>query len=160
MYNPTFVKRAANLFQNGAILGRINQPHESHVPYILQFLIDYNLYGMSFLYVPTCVVFHRQGTAGTVDDSYLKQIPSGQVLDRKVERMTVSQREVDAIAAHILNRLQVTPQDGAEHANPGIAFIWSDERARRNKSNGQVRLKDLVNFVRKSNLTGYFPLAG
>jgi DNA polymerase zeta len=23
------------------------QPHEAHVPYILQFMIDYNLYGMS-----------------------------------------------------------------------------------------------------------------
>lgn len=64
MYNPAFIKRAANLFQNGAILGRINQPHESHVPYILQFLIDYNLYGMSFLHAPKSMVFHRQNAEG------------------------------------------------------------------------------------------------
>jgi DNA polymerase zeta len=25
------------------------QPHEAHVPYILQFMVDYNLYGMSLV---------------------------------------------------------------------------------------------------------------
>lgn len=64
MYNPAFIKRAANLLQNGAILGRVNQPHESHLPYILQFLIDYNLYGMSFLHAPKAMVFHRQNIDG------------------------------------------------------------------------------------------------
>lgn len=59
LYNPMLIKRAASLFQNGAILGKIFQPHESHVPYVLQFLIDYNLYGMSFLYVPSEVVRFR-----------------------------------------------------------------------------------------------------
>lgn len=63
-YNPHFVKRAANLLQNGAILGKVFQPHESHVPYILQFFIDYNLYGMSFLHVPSDVVRYRTSTTG------------------------------------------------------------------------------------------------
>lgn len=66
MYNPAFIKRAASLLQNGAILGRVNQPHESHVPYNLQFLIDYNLYGMSFLHVPTAMVYHRRDTSGKI----------------------------------------------------------------------------------------------
>lgn len=61
------IKRAASLFQNGAILGKIFQPHESHVPYVLQFLIDYNLYGMSFLYVPSEVVRFRQPSVGKYD---------------------------------------------------------------------------------------------
>jgi DNA polymerase zeta len=37
------------VFQSGAILNRIYQPHEAHVPYILQFMIDYNLYGMNLI---------------------------------------------------------------------------------------------------------------
>lgn len=55
-----FVRRAANLLQNGAILNKIHQPHESHLPYLLQFLIDFNLYGMSFLHVPADVVRYRR----------------------------------------------------------------------------------------------------
>lgn len=70
LYNPMLIKRAASLFQNGAILGKIFQPHESHVPYVLQFLIDYNLYGMSFLYVPSEVVRFRQPFNGKVEVSY------------------------------------------------------------------------------------------
>lgn len=52
LYNPNLVRRVGNLLQNGAILGRVFQPHESHVPFILQFMIDYNLYGMSCLHYP------------------------------------------------------------------------------------------------------------
>jgi DNA polymerase zeta len=37
------------LFQSGAILNKIYQPHEAHVPFILQFMIDYNLYGMNLV---------------------------------------------------------------------------------------------------------------
>lgn len=59
-YNPLFIRRAANLLQNGAILNRIHQPHESHLPYLLQFFIDFNLYGMSFLHVPADVVRYRR----------------------------------------------------------------------------------------------------
>lgn len=59
-YNPLFIRRAANLLQNGAILNKIHQPHESHLPYLLQFFIDFNLYGMSFLHVPAEVVRYRR----------------------------------------------------------------------------------------------------
>ena len=36
-------------FQNGVIHGKIYQPHESHVSYILQFMMDYNLHGMNLV---------------------------------------------------------------------------------------------------------------
>ena len=35
--------------QAGGILGRRFQPHESHVPYLLQVKVDFNLYGMGFM---------------------------------------------------------------------------------------------------------------
>lgn len=62
MFNPRFVRRAANLLQSGAILSKNFNPHESHVPYILQFMIDYNLYGMSYLHVPLEIVKFRRQT--------------------------------------------------------------------------------------------------
>lgn len=137
------VRRTANLLQNGAILNRVYQPHESHLPYILQFMIDYNLYGMSFLYVPRTVIRYRLATPAAdesaICDSPLQSDTDGrQWLDKKVERMTTSANEIDVEATFILNRFQIALNENAEHANPGIAFIWSDERGRRSKMNGKV----------------------
>lgn len=55
------------------------------------------------------------------------------MLDNSVEKITVSEQEIDIIAAFILNPIQLTNPNDAEHANPGIEFIWNDERARRNR---------------------------
>lgn len=139
------VRRTANLLQNGAILNRVYQPHESHLPYILQFMIDYNLYGMSFLYVPSTVIRYRQPQTVATDnetitcDSPLQSDTDGrQWLDKKIERMSTSANEIDIEASFILNRFQMAIHGNAEHANPGIAFIWSDERGRRSKMNGKV----------------------
>ncbi|RYR52485.1 hypothetical protein Ahy_A06g027394 isoform A [Arachis hypogaea] len=51
LYYPQDVSRAANLLLAGAVLDKCLQPHESHIPYILQFLVDYNLYGMGHLHL-------------------------------------------------------------------------------------------------------------
>ncbi|CAA0816819.1 DNA polymerase zeta catalytic subunit [Striga hermonthica] len=51
LYNPHDVSRAADLLLTGAILDKTLQPYESHIPFLLQFLIDYNLYGMGLLHV-------------------------------------------------------------------------------------------------------------
>lgn len=153
LYNPAFIKRAANLLQNGAILGKVFQPHESHVPYILQFMIDYNLYGMSFLHIPNKLVRYRQRSrtannefsisgndvADMDDDDLLRDIEPNQILDRKIDRMSTSKQEIDFSAAVILNRFQISmTEEENEHANPGIAFLWSDERGRRSKMDGTV----------------------
>ncbi|XP_047961033.1 DNA polymerase zeta catalytic subunit isoform X1 [Salvia hispanica] len=50
-YHPQDVSRAANLLLVGAVLDKNLQPYESHIPFLLQFLIDYNLYGMGHLHV-------------------------------------------------------------------------------------------------------------
>jgi DNA polymerase elongation subunit (family B) len=50
LFDPGLIKRAATLLQTGALLGgKEFQPYESHVPYLLQFYIDYNLYGMGLM---------------------------------------------------------------------------------------------------------------
>lgn len=72
-----FLPRVVDLLQNGAIFSKVFQPYEAHIPYLLQvviigyltstlllmcfyyisvsavllqFLIDFNLYGMNFLH--------------------------------------------------------------------------------------------------------------
>lgn len=150
LYNSAFIRRAANLLQNGAILGKVYQPHESHVPYILQFMIDFNLYGMSFVYVPMKLVKYRQTINRTVsdelsqnddDDPILRHIDPSQILERSIERMSTSNQEIDLNAVTILNRFQVAMNDAeSEYANPGIAFLWSDERSRRHKLQEDVSM--------------------
>ncbi|XP_077217687.1 recovery protein 3 isoform X2 [Tasmannia lanceolata] len=51
LYYPHEVARAATLLLGGAVLNRSFQPHESHIPYLLQFMVDYNLYGMGLLHL-------------------------------------------------------------------------------------------------------------
>ena len=50
LLNPWLVQRAADLLQDGAVDGQHYQPYEAHVPYMLQFMTDYNLQGMNFVY--------------------------------------------------------------------------------------------------------------
>ncbi|KAK9830528.1 hypothetical protein WJX72_012277 [[Myrmecia] bisecta] len=49
LFNPMEVGKVAALMQNGAVLGRSFQPHEAHVPYLLQLKVDFNLYGMGYM---------------------------------------------------------------------------------------------------------------
>ncbi|ERN16936.1 hypothetical protein AMTR_s00057p00185570 [Amborella trichopoda] len=51
LYYPHEVARVASLLLGGAILNRSFQPHESHIPFLLQFMVDYNLYGMGHLHL-------------------------------------------------------------------------------------------------------------
>lgn len=46
----------------------------------------------------------------------------------------MSRQEIDLGAAHILNRLEIDlPSNQTDHANPGIASIWKDEKVRRSQ---------------------------
>lgn len=41
--------RVCELLQGGAVMNKSYQPHEAHIPYLLQLFIDYNLYGMNLI---------------------------------------------------------------------------------------------------------------
>lgn len=107
------------------------------MPYILQFLIDYNLYGMSFLSVPSDTVRYRQTDDDAINAELEDKYGANRILDKRIERMTVSKQECDIVAANILNRIQVDANSGG-CSNPGIAFLWMDERNRRSKLGDQV----------------------
>ncbi|XP_050100857.1 DNA polymerase zeta catalytic subunit [Anopheles aquasalis] len=112
LFNPLLVRKATQLLMNGAILSTTYQVLETHVPYILQFFIDYNLYGMSFLNLES------KGLRQRKDDG------------SDPPKMSTSEYEIDALATAILNRAPHR-RDTSEFANPGIASIWADEQARR-----------------------------
>ncbi|EDW31663.1 GL10839 [Drosophila persimilis] len=132
MFNPRFVRRAANLLQSGAILSKNFNPHESHVPYILQFMIDYNLYGMSYLHVPLEVVKFRRSHEDEVVP-YPNVKPEQLLETSSVKKMACSSLEVDVSSNFILNRFQLVAKGKGSHTNPGIEAIWNDENVRRQK---------------------------
>ncbi|XP_053670865.1 DNA polymerase zeta catalytic subunit [Anopheles nili] len=118
MYNPLLIRTATQLLMNGTILSMPYQVHETHIPYILQFFIDYNLYGMSFLVLDTRHLKQRMNVAA-------HEPANG------TPKMSTSDYEIDVLASDILNREPKERHKSVEFANPGIASIWKDEQTRR-----------------------------
>ncbi|KAL6043773.1 hypothetical protein STEG23_018540, partial [Scotinomys teguina] len=69
--------------------------------------------------------------AGTLFRWEEDEIPSSLLLDG-VEPLSTCELEVDAVAADILNRLDIEAQIGG---NPGLQAIWEDEKQRRRNRN-------------------------
>nr|XP_046147371.1 DNA polymerase zeta catalytic subunit-like isoform X1 [Oncorhynchus gorbuscha] len=160
LYNPQMVKRVCELLQGGAVMNKSYQPHEAHIPYLLQLFIDYNLYGMNMVNLGA-VKFRRsqQREEGSppdhqvfcsrplkspctskLSDSTLggtfvhwqeDATPCSLVLE-DVEKQSTCELEADAVAADILNRLEIDNQIGR---NPGLQVIWEDEKQRRREKN-------------------------
>ncbi|XP_023368247.1 DNA polymerase zeta catalytic subunit [Otolemur garnettii] len=148
LYNPAMVKRICELLQSGAIMNKFYQPHEAHIPYLLQLFIDYNLYGMNLINL-AAVKFRKarrkshNGIKPEINNrnletihrwklnSYTSYKESSLILEG-VEPQSTCELEVDAVAADILNRLDVEAQIGV---NPGLQAIWEDEKQRRRNRN-------------------------
>ncbi|XP_043513562.1 DNA polymerase zeta catalytic subunit [Frieseomelitta varia] len=132
-YNPAMIKRAADLLQNGVILSQSLQPHEAHIPFILQFMIDYNLYGMSLINlrdVKFRQCLHTKSKNDSQSESPIGLFDSQKYLPAFIVRQSTCKLEVDAQACEILNGQEI--QIGLD-LNPGIAAIWNEEKHRREK---------------------------
>lgn len=99
LYDPADLKRVSTLLLEGAILNTVFQPHQVHVPYNLQFLIDFNLRGMDYL---------KSKRAKQREDA---------------NRQSYCQYEVDIKATDILNA-EDTSSSGR---NPALEYIWKEE---------------------------------
>ncbi|XP_076872790.1 DNA polymerase zeta catalytic subunit [Brachyhypopomus gauderio] len=163
LYNPQMVKRVCELLQGGAVMNKCFQPHEAHIPFLLQFFIDYNLYGMNLLHL-SAVRFRRHTTTDVGEEgrSHLEgsapwktskldesgvggtfarwdedHLPSSLVVEN-VARVSVCELEADAVATDILNRLELQNQIGR---NPGLQAIWEDEKQRRRERNQSSQIE-------------------
>lgn len=118
-------------FQNGVVLNQTLQPYEAHIPYILQFMIDYNLYGMNLInLISVKYRYPLQGYA-TEDSQSRSSIGSTDLrvyLPISVTRQSMCELEVDVHASEILNKQSVSEN---MKLNPGLAAIWDEEKARR-----------------------------
>uniref|UniRef100_A0A673FL04 DNA polymerase zeta catalytic subunit n=1 Tax=Sinocyclocheilus rhinocerous TaxID=307959 RepID=A0A673FL04_9TELE len=103
LYNPQMVKRVSELLQGGAVMNKSFQPHEAHIPFLLQLFIDYNLYGMNM--ISLAAVKFRKNHA------------------------TVCHLHLEAVAYAFFFFCILCPDQIGR--NPGLQAIWDDEKQRR-----------------------------
>ncbi|KAM8831537.1 DNA polymerase zeta catalytic subunit isoform 2-T2 [Spinachia spinachia] len=161
LYNPEMVKRVCELLQSGAVMKKSYQPHEGHIPYLLQLFIDYNLYGMNLVYL-RAVKFRKgpsKGDAAVVPDSPTPSgIPSispwkspctsklndstlGGTFVRWEENNIPCSLVLDEVEKQSTCELEVDAVavdvlnrlevENQIGRNPGLQAIWEDEKQRR-----------------------------
>ncbi|XP_059212566.1 DNA polymerase zeta catalytic subunit [Centropristis striata] len=164
LYNPHMVKRVCELLQSGAVMNKSYQPHEGHIPYLLQLFIDYNLYGMNLINLGA-VKFRRaqnKEEAAAVPDSRPSSRPSispwkspctsrlndsnlGGTFVRWEENALPCSLVLDEVEKQSTCELEVDAVavdvlnrleiENQIGRNPGLQAIWEDEKQRRREKN-------------------------
>ncbi|PNP49558.1 hypothetical protein THARTR1_09880 [Trichoderma harzianum] len=152
MYNPLVMTRLADLLQQGVIMKRKFQPYEAHLQYLLQFMVDYNLYGCD--YIESSQTYFRfpipAYDENTPSSSHLwneHTVPAAFVTNEPtLPRESYCSIEVDIAAQSIANRGKVKERrlhhDFDEFINPpagdvklvsSMAGLWKAEARRRQR---------------------------
>ncbi|KAI0405599.1 DNA polymerase family B [Xylaria palmicola] len=148
MLNPMVMTRLAELLRQGAIMKQLLQPYEAHLQYLLQFMIDYNLYGCA--YIDARRTFFRAPVPQYVDDANSPHLWHSLSVQRSfvtddadLPRVSHCSIEVDICVHDILNRHEIRERrlhhNFHEMNNPlpadmklvhSMAGLWEDETKR------------------------------
>ena len=151
MFNPVVMTRLADLLQQGVIMKRRFQPYEAHLQYLLQFMIDYNLYGCDYL--DSCKTDFRSPVPEYNDGTHSQHLWHSQSVtpeqvtdDPGLPRVSHCSIEVDLCVQDILNRRSIKERplhhDFVERKDPlpndlklvsSMAGLWRDETKRRKR---------------------------
>ncbi|KAF7730556.1 DNA polymerase zeta [Apophysomyces ossiformis] len=161
LLNPGDKKHAMDILQSGAVMATSYQPYEAHIPFELQFMMDYNLYGMDWVHVAEeggdMTLKFRKPLMEEPKAKYLSQSYSYSAdhplytaetvsPDRQSEqeRSSYCELELDITVGSILNRRSLKERDihtvigkeskldiDHEKLVSSLATIWMDERKRR-----------------------------
>ncbi|KAF5003903.1 hypothetical protein FDECE_9579 [Fusarium decemcellulare] len=132
MFNPVVMTRLADLLQQGVIMKHKFQPYEAHLQYLLQFMIDFNLYGCDYLDASTTnfrspVPEHDQGSTS----SHLwhsRSIPEAHITDES----TLPRRVKERLLHHDFTE-RTNPLPGDMKLVYSMAGLWKDETKRRKR---------------------------
>eukprot|EP00002_Diphylleia_rotans_P013155 TRINITY_DN2562_c0_g1_i23.p1 TRINITY_DN2562_c0_g1~~TRINITY_DN2562_c0_g1_i23.p1 ORF type:complete len:1638 (+),score=290.27 TRINITY_DN2562_c0_g1_i23:62-4975(+) len=164
LFNPGLISRLTLLLQQGVIMGEKFDVYEGHIPYILQFMIDYNLFGMA--YVNLRDVRFRQPLQKPVSYSTTRHnniasqitqsmassqfwnehtIEESMRLDESVAtRESSCELECDLLSEDILNRNLIcrSPLQAQDDKKlvQSLALIWEDEKERRKGVNKSTQM--------------------
>lgn len=148
MLNPAYMQRLGDLLRNGLIMGKSMQPYEVHIPYLLQFMADYGLYGCGWVECET-VRFRAPVPDGENGGRMWNEstIPTHLISSSEDRpRLSHCALEIDLFSHHILNRRAIKPRllhhDFVERKNlpslderlvHSMAELWLDDKRRREK---------------------------
>ncbi|KAK9480049.1 hypothetical protein V1514DRAFT_326278 [Lipomyces japonicus] len=153
LLDPAVLGRLSELMRQGAVLSRPFQLYEAHLPYLPQFMTDFNLYGCGWINLsnlkfrsPIPAAHHGgilrpfEYNTDTINES---QLTSRAVLSRTSH----CSLEIDVDASSILNRYdikerslheafieRVAPVSSDFKFMHSMAELWRDERSRRHKT--------------------------
>ncbi|KNC96642.1 DNA polymerase (pol2) [Spizellomyces punctatus DAOM BR117] len=157
LLNPNLVNRIVAILESGSVLGKAFQPFEAHIPYLHQFFIDYNLYGMDFMRLADArfrmpILDISRGEHPLIPLSGT-QIFKDEHLDGRykwpsrygIRRQSYCELELDTWVTDILNRHTIEERPATALVDiakgqlnledtklvPSLAAIWQDERDRR-----------------------------
>lgn len=129
LLNPSHKLRMVEMLQRGGVMTTLFQPHEAHIPFELQFMMDYNLYGMNWINLdnqsntpirfrspmPEEVKANIQLTPGSNPEkkeiTYTKYSVSPNMISDEYERQSHCELEVDTVCGNILNRKAIKERD-------------------------------------------------
>lgn len=152
--------RLSQVLLSGGILKTVFQPYEAHIQYILQFMIDFNLYGCGFVDCENAKF--RQGVPDIEDVGeehiwHNESIPPKLILSEyEFPRQSYCSLEVDIQTQDIINRREVSARPlhhgFFERTNPippdlkllhSLAELWKDENRRRG-STDQLNMEGFI----------------
>ncbi|CUS20378.1 LAQU0S01e05270g1_1 [Lachancea quebecensis] len=122
LLSPTSTTKTAELLRDGKVTGKSSQVFEAHIPFLLQFSADYNLFGCSWLKLSKC--FFRSPLLNPAHSQDLLQ--KNDLLDKFIlkfyqegenesgnscERIGNSLLEIDVIPQYIRNRNEIDFRD-------------------------------------------------
>ena len=126
--NPFDIGRIAQIVRSGVINDCVYEPFECHIPFLLHFLKDHNLYGMNFVYFKTPCF--RQPVPSNLS------IPIHLRSSKVVQRDSICALEMDIVDDHILNSQWIRSVDinsadadlGRHRLVPSLREIWNGEK--------------------------------
>ncbi|KAH8858584.1 DNA polymerase zeta catalytic subunit [Schistosoma japonicum] len=134
LVDPGLVSICSEILLSGSVLNRRFQTYETHVPYLLQFCVDYNLFGMNLLHAGYFKfrASNFPGFPSLLRDSEdlwnFSNFSAEYLLPDCFPKCTSMELEVDISAWDILNRRDL--QDNLS-LNPGLEAMWYEEKMRR-----------------------------
>jgi DNA polymerase zeta len=162
MLNPVVMTRLADVLQQGLIMGRKFQPYEAHLQYLLQFMIDHNLFGCDYLDVEAEKTRFRAPVPDPAGPDEPPRIWDSNTIhpwtitdELSLPRVSHCSIEVDIRVQDIVNRKAVKERrlhhDFIEREHPipsdvklvhSMAGLWNDEANRRKKRMGNSKPGD------------------
>ncbi|KAG0225642.1 DNA polymerase zeta, partial [Actinomortierella wolfii] len=148
LFNPDNQTRIVDLMRGGAVMNRSFQPYEAHVPFRLQFCIDFNLYGMGWVEMESALFRNdvpqsyegehpKRWTLDNIADENIWAVEKGQSkisnceieLDTTIDQIINRDRAPERNTHHTLEECFQTPPTQAQV--PSLAGLWEDDAIRR-----------------------------